>query len=62
MSKTAWKVSKYGVISGSYFPVFGLNIGKYGPEITPYWDTFHCVSFINSAELTKNDIAKASNQ
>ena len=22
---TAWKVSKYGVISGPYFPVFGLN-------------------------------------
>ena len=22
---TAWKVSKYGVFSGPYFPVFGLN-------------------------------------
>ena len=40
------------VISGSYFPVFGLknylsvfspNTGKYGPEITPYLDTFHAV-------------------
>ena len=40
---TAWKVSKYGVISGPYFPVFGLNTGKYGPEITPYLDTFHAV-------------------
>ena len=35
---TAQKVSKYRVISGLYFPVFGLNIicpniGKYGPEI-----------------------------
>ena len=40
---TAWKVSKYGVISGPYFPVFGLNTGKYGPEITPYLDTFHTV-------------------
>ena len=38
---TAWKVSKCGVISGPYFPVFGLNTGKYGPEITPYFDTFH---------------------
>ena len=37
--------------SGPYFPVFGLNTetfslfspnaGKYGPEKTPYWDTFH---------------------
>ena len=33
---TARKVSKYGVISGSYFPAFG-------PEITPYLDTFHAV-------------------
>ena len=34
---TAGKVSKYGVISGPYFPVFG-------PEITPYLDTFHAVT------------------
>ena len=27
---TAWKVSKYGVISGPYFPVFGLNTERYG--------------------------------
>ena len=40
---TAWKVSKYGVISGPYFPVFGLNTGKYGSEIIPYLDTFHAV-------------------
>ena len=41
---TAWKLSKYGVISGSYFPVFGLKTGKYGPEITPYLDKFHAVT------------------
>ena len=29
---TAWKVSKYGP-----------NAGKYGPEKTPYLDTFHAV-------------------
>ena len=44
---TAWKVSKYGVISGPYFLAFGLNTerysGKYGAEITPYLDTFHAV-------------------
>ena len=28
---TAWKVSKYGVISGPYFPVFGLNTEIYPP-------------------------------
>ena len=40
---TAWKVSKYGVFSGPYFPVFGLNTGKYGTEKTAYLDTFHAV-------------------
>ena len=28
----------------SYFwSVFSLNVGKYGPETTPYVDTFHVV-------------------
>ena len=31
---------KYGVFSGPYFPVFGLNTGTYGPEKTPYLGTF----------------------
>ena len=26
---TAWKVSKYGVISGLYFPAFGLNTERH---------------------------------
>ena len=43
---TAWNVSKYGVISGLYSSVFGLNTGKYEPEITPYLDTFHAVIII----------------
>ena len=42
-SYTARKVSKEGVISGPYFPAFGLNTEKYGPEITPYLDSFHAV-------------------
>ena len=48
-------MSKYGVISGPYFPAFGPNTersylsvfspnaGKYGTEITPYLDTFYAV-------------------
>ena len=28
-SYTAWKVSKYGVFAGPYFPVFGLNTEIY---------------------------------
>ena len=34
---TAWKVSKYEVISGPYFPVFSPNTGKYGPEKTGHF-------------------------
>ena len=37
------EVSKYGITSGPYFPVFSPNTGKYGREITPYLDTFHAV-------------------
>ena len=44
---TAWKVSKNRVFSGPYFPVFGLNTGKYGPEKTPYLDIFHAVIVLN---------------
>ena len=43
-------MSKYGVISGPYFPEFVLNMeiyclntGKFGPEITLYLNTFHAV-------------------
>ena len=37
---TAWKVSKYGVISSPYFPVFRANTEKYGPELTLYFRHF----------------------
>ena len=62
ITHTAWKVSKYGVISGPYFPVFGLNTeiyevnlriqsGKYGPEISPYLGTFHAVLYTSYIRL-----------
>ena len=58
-------MSRYGVFSGPYFPVFGLNTEiytvnlriqskyrKYGPEKTPYLDTFHTVSvFVKASTL-----------
>ena len=47
-SNTAQKVSKYEVFSSPYFPVFGLNTGKYGLEKNPYLDTFHTVQSIIS--------------
>ena len=46
---TAWKVFKYGVISGPFFPALGLNTGKYGPEITPYLDTFDAVIVVSTS-------------
>ena len=36
-------MSKYGVLSGPYFPEFGLHIEKHGPKKPPYLDTFHAV-------------------
>ena len=36
-------MSKSGVFSGRYWPAFELNTGKYGPEKTPYLDTFYAV-------------------
>ena len=66
---TEWKVSKYGVSSGPYFPLYGLNAetyavnlfspnsGKYGPVKTPYLDTFHAVSLqlrnVKKAEFSR---------
>ena len=41
-----WKVSKYGVFSS-------LNTGKYGPEKTPYLDTFHAMKYNNVAKFPK---------
>ena len=50
---TARKVSKYGVISGPYFPVFSPITGKCGREITPYLDTFHAVvTFVHKCIFT----------
>ena len=43
---TAWKVSKYGVFSGPYFPVFSPITGKYGLKKTSYLDAFHTVNIL----------------
>ena len=54
---TAWKVSKYGVFSGPYFPAFGLNTGKYGPAKSPHLGTFH--PFIFSTEVQSETSQKS---
>ena len=48
-------MSKYGLFSGPYFPVFSPNTGKYRPEKTPYLDTFHAVSGRLSPETDMTD-------
>ena len=34
---TVWKVSKYGVFSGLYFPIFGLNTEIYAITLVGSW-------------------------
>ena len=46
-----WKVSKYRVFSGPYLSVFSPNVGKYGPEKTPYLDTFQAGALQANKEL-----------
>ena len=61
---TVWKVSKYGVISGPYFPVFGVDTGKYGPKISSYLDTFHArygISFPSKNTLNYAKIMNSKN-
>ena len=40
---TAWKVSKYGIFSGLYFPAISPNTRKYWPGKTSFLDTFHAL-------------------
>ena len=37
LEHTAWKVSKYRVFSGPYFPVFSPTTGKYGQKKLRIW-------------------------
>ena len=41
------------VFFGPYFPVFSPNTGKYGPEKTPYLDTFHAVKGLRVTKIVK---------
>ena len=55
-------MSKYGVISSPYFPVFKLNTRKYGPEVTPYLDTFHVVRISETGHSIANLENKSSEE
>ena len=45
--------------SGPYFPVFSANKGKYGPEKTPYLDTFHTLHLLTAASDDKMNLNRA---
>ena len=45
---TLREVSKCGAVSGSHFPTFSLNTGKYGPETTPYLTLFTQCKFLKT--------------
>ena len=63
-------MSKYGAFSGPYFSAFGLNTeylsvfsvnaGKYGPEKTPYLDTFHVVLVVMATCILHNTMLEAT--
>ena len=57
-SFTERKLSKYGVFSGPSFAVFSPNTEKYGPEKTPYLDTFHAVFQAAVSSIYFNSLKK----
>ena len=69
LDNTSWKESKYGIVSGSYFPEFGLNTQIYGENLriqseyrkirtrnSPYLDTFHAVQGITMGKCKTKSI------
>ena len=52
-STTAWKVSKYGVISGSYFPAFGLNTERSSIVCKVITQVFFFIKHILNLKYTK---------
>ena len=51
---TTWKVSKYGVFFGQYFPVFSPNTGKYEPEKAPFFDSFYTMCPVLHSDQEKH--------
>ena len=47
-------MTKHRVFSGPYFLVFGLNTRKYGPQKTPYLDTF--LTVLKTVNLVESSI------
>ena len=52
-STTAWKVSKYGVISGSYFPALGLNTERSSIVCEVITKVFFYIKHILNLKYTK---------
>ena len=43
-----------------YLSVFSVNAGKYGPEKTPYLDTFHVVLVVMATCILHNTMLEAT--
>ena len=43
-----------------YLSVFSTNAGKYGPETTPYLDTFHAVKRLDYQKQLLKDVLHKS--
>ena len=50
-SNCAKMCPKTELFSGPYLAIFGLNAGKYGPEKTPYLDSFQAASFMREVPI-----------
>ena len=66
---TAWKVPKYGVFSGPFFPAFGLNTERYGVSLriqsecgeiwirkAPNTNTFYVVFMVESQSMLPHEL------
>ena len=49
-------MSKYGDFSGPYFPVFAMDLLKYGPEKTLYLGNFHAVLVQQILTVTEKSV------
>ena len=48
-----WSLIMGWIRRDQYLSVFSLNAGKYGPEKTPYLDTFHAVPWKGNVSLVQ---------
>ena len=58
---TLWKVSKYGVFSGLYFPVFELNTDIYSVNLRILHKSPYSQSEYSKMQTRKNSVLRTKN-